>query len=292
MQGYHPVVNFCYFLFIIGFAMLLMHPVCLLISLACGTCYAVILSGRRAVTFQLVYLLPLFLLSACLTPAFYHAGVTVIAYLPTGNPLTLESVIYGACAAILLIAVINWFSCLHRVMTSDQFIYLFGRVLPQLSLVLSMTLRFVPRFRVQLHQVLQAQSGIGRGMTGGLLTRMKRGASVLSIMITWSLESALQTADSMKSRGYGLGGRTSYSIFSFEKRDVVALAWIFLCGIYTAIGCFVTKQVEFIYFPFLFMKQVTAYGISVFLAYALLCGMPIFIEVWEKCKWKHIELSI
>jgi energy-coupling factor transport system permease protein len=46
----------------------------------------------------------------------------------------------------MLAAVISWFSCYNAVMTSDKFVYLFGRVIPALSLILSMTLRFVPKF--------------------------------------------------------------------------------------------------------------------------------------------------
>ena len=40
----------------------------------------------------------------------------------------------------MLAAVALWFSCLSAVMTSDKFIYLFGRVIPALSLLLSMIL--------------------------------------------------------------------------------------------------------------------------------------------------------
>ena len=62
----------------------------------------------------------------------------------------------------MLAAVALWFSCLSAVMTSDKFIYLFGRMIPALSLVLSMTLRFVPRFKRQFQAVAQAQRYMGR----------------------------------------------------------------------------------------------------------------------------------
>ena len=38
-------------------------------------------------------------------------------------------------------------------------------------------------------------------------------------MVTWSLESAIDTADSMRSRGYGEPGRTAFSIYRFDDRD-------------------------------------------------------------------------
>ena len=82
------------------------------------------------------------------------------------------------------------------------------KVAPSLSLVLSMTLRFVPKFTAQMKKVRQSQKCIGRDVSdGGLISRIKHGIKIISIMITWSLENAIETADSMKSRGHGLKGR-------------------------------------------------------------------------------------
>ena len=80
------------------------------------------------------------LLAALVNPAFNHEGATILTYLPSGNPLTLESMLYGVAAAVMLASVVLWFSSYNEVMTSDKFVYLFGRVIPALSLVLSMAL--------------------------------------------------------------------------------------------------------------------------------------------------------
>ena len=89
-------------------------------------------------------------------------------------------------------------------MTSDKFVYLFGRVIPALSLVLSMTLRFVPKFKAQVKIVSSAQRCVGRDVSnGGVLQRARNGLTILSILVTWALENAIETADSMRSRGYG-----------------------------------------------------------------------------------------
>ena len=71
-------------------------------------------------------MLPLLVITALINPAFSHQGVTILTYLPSGNPLTLESILYGIYAAFLLITVIAWFSCFNAVMTSDKFMYLSG----------------------------------------------------------------------------------------------------------------------------------------------------------------------
>ena len=72
--------------------MFFMHPVCLFISLACAWAYAVYLRGGRAVRDGLRYMLPMFILAAVVNPAFNHEGATILGYLPSGNPITLESI--------------------------------------------------------------------------------------------------------------------------------------------------------------------------------------------------------
>ena len=100
--------------------------------------------------------------AALVNPAFNHEGATILTYLPSGNPLTLESMLYGVAAAVMLASVVLWFSSYNEVMTSDKFVYLFGRVIPALSLVLSMALRFIPKFKAQMQTVSEAQACIGR----------------------------------------------------------------------------------------------------------------------------------
>lgn len=154
---FHPIVNFVWFIAVLLFSMCFMHPVFLGVSLICAITYSVYLNGDKAIRFNLIYMLPLLIVTALINPAFNHEGGTILIYLYDGNPLTLESIIYGIAAATMLISVICWFSCYNVVMTSDKFVYLFGRIIPSLSLVLSMTLRFVPRFKARIGMVSNAQ---------------------------------------------------------------------------------------------------------------------------------------
>ena len=105
------------------------------------------------VAFFVGALLAVALLAAGFNPLFNHEGATILGYWPSGNPLTLESVLYGGGTALMLLAALGWFSCLNRVMTADKWMCLVGRALPTLSLLLSMTLRLVPRFRARLEEI-------------------------------------------------------------------------------------------------------------------------------------------
>lgn len=237
-------------------------------------------------------MLPMLLLMAALNPAFNHQGETILFYLKNGNPVTLESVLYGTAAACMFITVILWFSCYNAVMTLDKFIYLFGRIIPSLSLILSMVLRFVPRYTAQIKVISNAQKCIGRDASqGNIIRRARNGIKVLSIMTTWALENAIETADSMRSREYGLPKRTSFSLFRFDNRDkavfteVMGLIPIVLAG--TAVG-----QNTIRFFPSIKAVKVTFFSISVYCAYFILCMLPVFINIVEDAKWKHIESKI
>ena len=286
---YHPLVNFLYFTLVLVFSMVLRHPLAQGVSLLCACIYAVQAEGQRAVLFCLKWCLPVFLLTALFNPAFSHEGVTILLYLPTGNPLTLESILYGVSAGVLLVTVMVWFMNSSRVITSDKFIYLFGRVIPALSLVLSMTLRFIPKFKSQLAAVVEAQRSIGRDISqGSLLRRMKLAVSVLSIMITWALENAMDTADSMKGRGYGLPGRTAFSIYRLDDRDKSALAFLLLCAFCLVMGT-AASALSFRYYPGIGAGARTPLALSFQLVYAALCAMPILLNAFEERKWKSIH---
>ena len=288
-SSYHPLVNFLYFGLVFSFSMIFMHPVCLALSIVCAVTYAVYLNGRKAVRFTLIFMLPMFLIAALMNPAFNHEGATILTYLPNDNPVTLESVAFGLAAAAMLVAVITWFSCYNAVMTSDKFVYLFGRVIPALSLVLSMTLRFVPKFKAQVKIVSSAQRCVGRDVTnGGVLQRARNGLTILSILVTWALENAIETADSMRSRGYGLKGRTAFSIYRFDRRDKAAAVFFLGCGAYIAAGAFL-GGVYWRYFPTMKGVPFGAYPLSVFAGYFALCIAPVVINIREDRKWTALQ---
>ncbi|MCM1334034.1 MAG: energy-coupling factor transporter transmembrane protein EcfT [Eubacterium sp.] len=290
-SSYHPLVNFLFFALVLLFSMFLLHPVCLAVSCLCAGGYAVYLNGRRALRFQLLVLLPTLLLAALLNPAFNHEGVTILTYLPSGNPLTLESILYGLAAAVMLCAVVNWFSCYTAVMTSDKFVYLFGRVIPALSLVLSMALRFIPRFKERFRAIRRAQRGVGRDIsTGPLLKRLRNAITIFSILLTWSLENAIETADSMKSRGYGLPGRTAFSIYRLDSRDRAALGFLAFCALFLT-GGVLAGGFHWRYFPSVKSAASGPLPVCLHLVYLALCLTPLILNGKEDLAWKRLNCA-
>lgn len=283
---YHPFDNLIYFVLVIGFSLVLNHPLAQGIALLCACTYAISINGKKSVFFLLKYCLPMVLLTAFINPAFNHEGTTILFYFANGNPLTLESILYGISAGVSLVTVLLWFASFNRVMTTDKFIYLFGKVIPSLSLLLSMSLRFVPKFRLQMLSVSDAQKSIGRDVSSGsLLKRTKTAILILSITITWALENAIETADSMKSRGYGLKGRTAFSIYRFDERDRDMLIFLSFCGLFLLSGN-ISGVFAFRYFPNIRYAAADAVSLPFYLAYAALCITPVMLNMKEERKWK------
>ncbi|KIR02466.1 Transmembrane component CbrV of energizing module of predicted cobalamin ECF transporter [Lachnospiraceae bacterium TWA4] len=287
----HPAVNFFYFAVVLLITMFLSHPVLLGISFFGALCYAIRLQGAvRVLKWNIIFTLPMMIIVAFINPTFNHYGVTTLFYLKTG-PVTLEAMVYGVVLASMLFITLLWFSCYNIVMTTDKFVYLFGRVIPSLSLVLSMVFRFVPRFNAQLKVIRNGQKAVGRDMSNGnLLQKIKYAVTMLSILVTWALENAIDTSDSMRARGYGLKGRTAFSIFRFDVRD----KWITgIFAVLLGIAGVGMKQGVFksLYNPVIKIGGLppTPIGIITYIAWGIFCLFPVFLGIWQDLRFYRLE---
>jgi energy-coupling factor transport system permease protein len=290
-SGCNPIVNFLFFVMVISVTVFFLHPVLLGISFVSGLAYSIFLNGRKALKFNLAFLLPLMIVAAVFNPLFNHEGMTILFYF-NDNPITLESVLYGIAAAIMIGAVILWFSCYNAIMTSDKFLYLFGKLIPALSLIFSMALRFIPRYKAQIKRITNAQRGIGRDVSSGnVFARIRSGLSILSIMITWALENGVETADSMHARGYGLPGRTAYSNYGFDTRDssltgiLVVLFAVVLASIFRHI-------ISIVYFPAFEINLSGVLEYVIYTGFAGLCLLPLILGVREELVFKTSQRGI
>ena len=288
-SGFHPAVNLCFFLAAMVITMLIGHPVFLLISLVSSCAYLLYLQGRKGMLRQVGYLLPILLGMAILNPMFNHEGVTILWYLPNDNPITLEAICFGLSSAVMMGASIVWFNCCNAVFTSDKIIYLFGRVIPALSLMISMTLRFVPRFKNYLQSVLRVQRAMHE--PENTKERLQQALSAFSSTVSWAMEQSIVSADSMKSRGYGLRGRTAFSIYTFEKRDGIALLAIaLLCA--GAVIPSLAGQTSWVWYPAMSGVLFGPVQLLSYLCYGGLCLLPLIIDLTEDQKWNSLRSEI
>ena len=288
-SGFHPVVNFLFFVVALGLTMFIQQPVYLLISMISGCAYLLYLQGKKGFLRQVGYLVPILVMMAIMNPMFNHEGITVLWYLPNDNPVTLEAICFGLASAVMMGASIVWFNCCNTVFTSDKIIYLFGRVIPALSLMISMTLRFVPRFKNFLQSVLRTQQAMHK--PENTKEKLQQALAAFSATVSWAMEQSIVSADSMKSRGYGLFGRTAFSIYIFEKRDGVALMMLFLLCVGTVVPHLVGLM-GWTYYPSMTGDLLGPVQGFAYLCYGGMCNLPLIIDLMEDRKWNALRSKI
>lgn len=69
---YHPIINMLYFVSVISFGMFFLHPLCLGITLFSSFAYSIYLNGKKALLFNLKYMIPMLIMTALINPAFNH----------------------------------------------------------------------------------------------------------------------------------------------------------------------------------------------------------------------------
>lgn len=290
-SSYHPLINFIYFFSVIVFSMFLMHPILVFISLTGGFIYSVYLKGRKAVKCNTFYMLPIVLILAVINPLVSHEGNTVIFYI-NGNAVTVEAFIYGMISAVMFISVLIWFTSYNVIMTSDKFTYLFGKIIPSTSLIITMILRFVPRFKRQIKIVAEGQRAIGRSVKdGNIFDRINHGINIISILTTWVLENSIETADSMKARAYGLKERSNFNYYKLTKRDFKILASILVLIAVIIIGL-INGQGEIIFYPDIKIRKIDSFSIVFYISYLILMLIPFIVDVMEELKWKLLKYKI
>ena len=286
----HPAVAFVYFALMIAISMLTTNPVVIAVSYLSSIVFCGMLIGGKQLIVSLAYNLPLLILLSATNPIFVHKGETILFFL-NDNPVTKEAILYGVFASMMIMSVFYWFKCYSTVMTSDKFIYLFGRIIPKLSLVLSMSIAFIPKLKRKYKEIDEAQKALGIYSGKGMVDKIRSKFRVLSILLTNSLESSIDTADSMRARGYGLKGRSSYAIYKMTASDKILCALFVLVGT-ASIVLIVLGTVDFNFYPTLSpislqALQIVAYAIITAFAFA-----PTILEVKENVLWRCLKSKI
>ena len=285
----HPLVNFVFFLGAIGVGAVVQHPAYLAAGVVCGAVYCALLLGRRG--FKLFgAAAALFVVLTLLNPLFNTYGQRILFHL-FGRPYTLEALYYGAACGAVLTVMLMWFACYSAVLTSDKFTSLFGNFIPALSLLLVMVLRLIPNLMRKAAQFIDARRSIGKGAQEGQSNRQKirDGMTVLSALTDWALEGSIVTGDSMRSRGYGSGRRTSFMIYRLAGADI-ALLGLELSLLAAVIWALAAGAAQASYTPELIITPLAGANALGFGAYLIFLLIPTVLHIQEVLQW-HISRS-
>ena len=288
----HPVVTASYYTIVIGILMFSNSPLFLISAIAMGMCYDMLLKGRRSLRNNLFIILFMSFLTVLINALFTHNGSTVLFYLGN-NRVTLEAACYGLAMALMLSGVVIWFSSFNVVMTSEKLIYIFGRFAPVLGLTLSMIFRFVPLLRTRFELIGEGQKALYAGDEKGFIGKIRQFGKEVSILVSWSLESSIESADSMAARGYGLKGRTSYNLFKIRTADIMTLLLSMLLGGVT-ITSYAAGVNKLYYYPVIRVVESSPKWLELagYISFIALLAMPLAIDLIGELRWKKSRSTI
>ena len=281
----HPLVLLIYILGMLIVTMSSLNPLLLSLSLISGIAVLVFLKGRKAKLVHIIFFsIPILIFMILIQPLFYHTGQTVLFYV-NESAVYKENYIYGGIVSLMLIAGVVWCMVLRELLDSEKIYYLFGKLSPTLGLFFTMILRFIPLMRERLEQIHEGEISMGRiGPNAGHIATIRNRLKEVSILVGWSLESSIETANSMESRGYGLKGRTSYNRFNFKGLDIGLIILESLALVYM-IAVLVTKGFRVYYLPVIILNKWDIFnilGLIVFASFALLpIIQEIIYKIWE-----------
>lgn len=233
----HPATALAYCCFAVALAAAFVQPALCTIAFAGVASFGLVLDGPRAFARRMAWQAPVVAAIALLNCLFVQMGDTVIFQAgPFG--VHAESLAYGLCMGLSLVVVMEVFVLLGELVSSDDALSLFGGRLPALALVVSTTLRLVPKMKEDAREIRDAMDACTAGSAragAGVSSRMApfRSASrVLSTLVSNAMEDSMTTADSMRARGWGSGARrTSYRRRGFSARDALPLTCVIAAGL-------------------------------------------------------------
>ena len=286
----HPLPLFTYFIVMLLFSMFLRNPVIVLLSLLGSGAFAATLTDRREKLSDLKFYIPLSVLIAVTNPLYSHNGRTPLFFV-NGNAFTLEAVAYGVFIAAMIIAVLMWSKSYSKIVTGDKFLYLFGRVTPKTALILSVALRYVPILKRQAQKTRETQKTLGLFSTGSIADNLVSGAKVYSALVGWSLENAVETGRHMRSRGWGRGKRTSFSVFRFRFSDGVLLGFTLLSAVLLGLASS-GGALRFSFYPTPTPLPLSALPLAAYICFGALAFSPFLIETEENIRWTCLRSKI
>lgn len=279
---FHPAVALFLFAALLVFAMAVMQPVYLGISLSAALALSAFMRGWRATLRTIAWQVPLIALIAFVNPLFSASGSTELFRIGS-RAFYAESLVYGACMGVMLATTLLWFSNAARVLSSDKIMALFGNTAPTIGLMVSMVARLVPKFVRRGSSISDTQQACTSARSEGLRDGVKARMRMTSVLMGWGMEDSLDTADAMRARGWGSRGRrTTYARWRFRTRDGGALG-LFVGLVVINIFLAVAACAQFRFYP-------TVSSLTLwwgYVPYGLLVFAPLVLEMKERIRWRR-----
>ncbi|MGL5439725.1 MAG: energy-coupling factor transporter transmembrane component T [Filifactoraceae bacterium] len=266
----HPSVALLYFIGIFTFVFIFQHPL-FLITTTLGNlllCRYYIDSIHMKSAARMGIILLVFTL--VINPLINHRGETMLFYL-LGNPVTLEAILYGGSAGLMIFNLIMLFLPLNILIDSERFLYLFGHICPKLAFITNMSLRYTNVLKSRGTDMADIQKTRNIYIDKGTIKeRFQNGGKLLSSLVTSALEEGMLISEVLKSKEYGGKTRSRFVFYRLTRSDITLLA-VMIILIFSSVILSTYGVGKFGYYP-----QIT----SLKLDYKTLAAYTIMIVYW------------
>ncbi len=281
----HPFVIFFYYVAVGFLSMYFRHPLFLGTIVFILVLVTITHDGGKTLKKWLPIYIAMTTVIIILNPFLVSRGTNILFYF-RGKQVTVEATMYGVVMSLSILAILIMFLSFNLILNGNKFLYIFSRILPRTAFLTMIAIRFVPLLRDRLEEITTVQRV--RQMTissGPLKERVQSGMLIIQVLFTWSLEEAIQTADSMKARGYGIGEKTSYIPYTMQKRDWSWLIIIvFLLIICVAGGLLGYGKI--VIYPQLGTLHLYPIDWLVYCCTFIIIAFPLIVEGREHIVWK------
>lgn len=271
----HPAVPAAFSAITLVLTMSSLQPVLVAISLCGGFAYSCCSRGPLATIASLRWQVPFVVVVALFNPLFSASGSTELFRLGS-RAVYLESLCYGATMGGLFVASTLWFSAAARLVPYDKVLALFGRAAPTCALMVSQCMRLIPRFVRQGRIIWGVQESVT--LPGAALGDVvRRRLRMSSVLMGWTMEDSLETADAMRARGWASSSRrTTYSLYRFLATDAACLIALAAFGALAAAAAWAATS-QFRFYPTM-SSLVAWWG---YVPYALWMLAPTALQILE-----------
>ncbi len=292
MSGFarlHPISIFLFYIMVIIGTVICTNPVISIISFMAAIIYRIVLKKAMVIKEILLYL-GIVVITALFNMILSHNGQTVLFYL-NDNRVTLEAAVYGFSSGIMIASVMAWCRSLSQDFTEDKILYLIGNISSDIALILSMVMRFIPLYKRQSVKVSEAYGVINDNENENIADRLKNKLRVYDSVLGFAIENSIDTADSMKARGYGCGKRTMFHRFSVNKTDIV---YIVLIAVELFIYIFSIKNstASYSFYPVIDKINMEKNYLIFYVSFAVMSAIPLIEEIKWRIKWKYLTSAI
>lgn len=281
----HPLLKVICFAFILGVAMFVDNMALRGISLAL-TLIALAANGHP---FGKVVKLFLGSLISCVAFAILnclisHNGATVLFSI-NRTRFTLEAAVFGLSIGLMLAGTAFWCLFITDESSSDDLVYLTGRTMPKFSVLITVTLRYIPEIIRTFRETFSAQKMLGVYNGRKFYTRAAVASKTFMTVVERSLEDALETSIAMQAKGFGTRGRTFARRQKWTVRDTVVCAVMAVAGIFSVAGT-ALEWVTFEYYPNVILYYERILGVLTIVMYCVLFAIPAAVTIEGRLRWK------